>query len=265
MRKYIKESLLDVVTTVNNALLYAAFSGFGKSIGNLRNCLIGKQVIVVGNAPSLLQYDLTALDGKPLILLNLAAKLVDRMGHGDRTHLVVDINALRECGGFRSERITRYVRAHTNPRGRLPYRQLLRKSNLQDTYYLRHRHRWAMGARLPVWNCDNRVEMVKNVGALPFRDVGLSVAFSAIQLARFMGADRIVLLGVDFSYGKTGGENHAVRSDTVVPNAELAKKALVMINTMKQFADRLNVDGRTPRLFRVGARESLSFLPETTL
>lgn len=152
------------------------------SLADLKDCLTGKRIFIIGNGPSLRQTDLTRLRNEYTIGLNRISLNYGNMGFQPTFHCAVNDHVLRQFGpdfdGLDSIRLYGAV-------GR-PY-----VKNTWNAFFLEYgdplifyrdisRHIWASG-----W----------------------TVTFNAMQLAFHLGCSEAVLVGVDHNFVHSGPAN----------------------------------------------------------
>lgn len=163
-----------------------------------RGRLAGRTVFLLGTGPSLVRTPVERMRGEPVIFLNNAYKLRDRVGADCPVYLCTDFLRLRE------------IRPDLEA---LPGLKLCSTDRVAapglpiDLYQPPLHFLMPKVAWLPE---PGRVRPhVMLHGFEPDLRRGLylghSVVFSAIQVAHFLGASRVVLVGIDMDYAAPGG------------------------------------------------------------
>ena len=147
-------------------------------------------IFCVGSGYSLKRQDLSLLRGQNVILLNHAYNLADKVVFGKAFTMVQDVNRLNELSTVLMRRSEIKIVAITEFGAEQAPRPLR-----PDYIYFKPRMDFirSMKTIRPIVSIDPRFSTNPLFGFY----TGHSVVFSAIQLAYFMGARRIVLLGID--------------------------------------------------------------------
>jgi hypothetical protein len=179
-------------------LRYAVTSGLYRRAADhrawletLRGSLSGRPLLVVGNGPSLLHTPLDELSAVPAIGMNKIDLLFPRTRW--RPQYIVCTNSM-------------VVRQHRDAFERstipvlLPYK-VRRQVDVRRAQSIHFFNAWA--------SADFSRDFAQGVGRSP------TVTYTALQLAYFLGANPVVLVGVDHRFkGVSGPANTYVRSDT---------------------------------------------------
>lgn len=157
-------------------------SAHAKHLESLKDKYRGKPILVVGNGPSLNKTPLESFSHIPSIGMNK----IDLLFHRSlwRPDFVICTNSA-------------VVQQH---------REIFERSEVP--IYLAWKNRWFIkGAHRHIHYFDLNVnekfsrDIAKTVGS------GATVAFSALQFAYYMGADPVILVGVDHNFDRSGGRN----------------------------------------------------------
>ncbi len=169
-----------------------------------QGCLAGEVVFCLGNGPSLLSQDSSLLEGCNVISTNYGFRYLEKCRQlGKVFNLVTDSGRLLELVGDLSNS---------------PFPSFVAPSALTNEWMdsIDNHHRLVilnMMQRFDCgpkgWNVDYVAKIGSDFGLMNHLDsCGYSVIFGAIQLAYFVGASTIVLLGVDMDY--SGATKHFV-------------------------------------------------------
>lgn len=163
-------------------------------ISTLANTHRDQTIYCVGNGPSVKTQDLSLLNGKIALLTNRAHQLLERFTPRVGYNVVTDTEAFNKLGSiFRERPETTFVASHrlVNP--------YLTPELCVD------RHLYLLPAFM--WSSTQKSIYPEAIAAPGFSHdirrclyLGESVIFGAIQIARYLGARRIVLVGVDMNY-----------------------------------------------------------------
>jgi hypothetical protein len=158
----------------------------------------GKTIFVVGNGPSLTEQQISFVSNHCFIATNRAYQLfpdASFMNGGNGFLVINDFSRAQEVLPTLPEAYQQVVYGCPDPENILASQQLLRNG------FLFARCHW--GVRLNQWDVyltdNDKCQAFSHdfkAGYYP----GHSVAFSAIQLAAYLGAKRIVLIGCDMNY-----------------------------------------------------------------
>jgi hypothetical protein len=175
----------------------------------LRNMHAGQTIYCVGNGPSLKQQNLDLLDGKMVLLTNRAFALLEQFSPAISYNVVGDVHGFNKMGpALITRKETTFVSAHL-----LIGHSLAPEYRSDKFVYLMPAHQWIRN--------DKSISPVVTTGLGFSRDIrqrifwGYSVIFGAIQIACYLGAKRVVLLGVDMNYTGDASKDYAIdRNDT---------------------------------------------------
>jgi hypothetical protein len=150
-------------------------------------------IFCVGSGSSLKRQDLSLLRGQNAILLNHAYNLADKIVFGKAFIMVQDVRRLNELSTILIRRSEIKIIAITEFGAEKAPRPLR-----PDYIYFEPRMDCIRSMKniRPIVSHDPRLSTNPLFGFY----TGHSVVFSAIQLAYFMGARRIVLLGIDMEW-----------------------------------------------------------------
>jgi hypothetical protein len=222
-KKYIKESIFS-------------FSRNGKNIKNLRNIHLGKRCFIIGNGPSLTTADLDKLKNEISFAFNRIYYIFDKTNwrptyycsEDDKTIFKskVEINQLKIENKFFPVNFPWDYKIH------------FKNAN----YYL-----FKYGDR----NVEPRFseDIVKGIYW------GNTVAYTAIQMAVYMGIKEIYLLGVDHNFSKMVNDKGEIvidetakdyfsekynkdKDDLYIPNIEISTRAFT---AAKKYADKHSI------------------------
>lgn len=169
-----------------------------------QGCLAGEVVFCLGNGPSLLSQDCSLLEGCNVISTNYGFRYLEKCRQPGRVfNLVTDSGRLLELLGDLSNS---------------PFPSFVAPSQLTEKWMscVDKQHRLVvldtkqnLELGCSGWNVEPKPEIGSDFQLSRCLDhCGYSVAFAAIQLARFLGSSTIVLLGVDMDY--SGATKHFV-------------------------------------------------------
>jgi hypothetical protein len=164
----------------------------------LRGSLAGQTVFCLGTGPSLNRTDLAPLAGRPVIFLNNAFRLAPDVRPSHPVFLCTDFLRLRE---IRPEIVPMQgLKVCSSDRVMMP--RLPVDLYAQPFNFVMPKLAWVV----------DRKQVRPKVILHGFSDdlaqglyLGHSVVFSAIQLAAYLGATRIALVGIDMDYTSPGG------------------------------------------------------------
>lgn len=173
-----------------------------KKIRKFKNIHYGKTVICIGSGPSMASVDLKLLNNQIVIFVNSSYKLIYDTTPKNAYWIVQDCNSLMENSNVdRSLFSGSFKSVHDLNSFKFKYL-------CNEDVFIK-----------PGFKCVKfglfKVPMVISEGVLFSEDLdynlnlaGNSVIFSAIQLAYYLGAKKILLLGVDMNYGKNISESY---------------------------------------------------------
>jgi hypothetical protein len=167
-------------------------------LSSLQGSWFGRTVFVVGNGPSLNQEQIDYVSTKHLIATNRAYQLFPDASftRGGNAFLVInDFSRAQEVLPSLPLAYQQVVYGCPDPANIFESEQLMRDG------FLFARCHW--GVRLNQWDIyltdNDKCQAFSHDFVLGYYP-GHSVAFSAIQLAAYLGAKRIVLIGCDMAY-----------------------------------------------------------------
>jgi hypothetical protein len=152
------------------------------SLAELRNCLAGERIYIIGNGPSLRRTDLTPLKDKYTIGLNRIYLNYDAMGFQPTFLCAVNDHVLRQFGPDIDE-LDSIKLVWSNCRANI--------RNTWNTFFLEY------GDPLIFYR-----DISHHVWA-----AGWTVTFNAMQLAFHLGCAEAVLVGVDHNFSQSGPPN----------------------------------------------------------
>ncbi|MFT3829174.1 MAG: hypothetical protein QM691_05635 [Opitutaceae bacterium] len=175
----------------------------GDYLQSLAGCCRGETLFCLGNGPSLARQDPELLAGTNVISTNQGYRFLRNSKTLRTWHLVTDTTRFREVGPELGD--------GCHPAFCAPYRL--------SAEWLELAGRWPNFRVLPTtqfvqWTGETWELAARDTPLCAFRlpheleHCGFSVIFAAIQLAVYLGARRVVLLGVDMDY--SGGHSHFV-------------------------------------------------------
>ncbi len=165
-------------------------------------------IFCLGTGPSLNQEMLQLLDDQIVICTNSAFKVLDRCMPKKAYWFVQDANRLRELQGVDRKVFAASFRSiHFLPAFETG---MISKTDLfvKPTFAFRPTRRGILLPTIVDRGCQFSDDLSRNICL-----AGSSVIFSAIQLAAYMGASKIVLLGVDMHYTADAATSHFDGSD----------------------------------------------------
>ena len=160
----------------------------------LKNRHFGETVFCLGNGPSLNQQKLDLLDGKIVLLTNRAFLLLDRFRPRIAYNVVGDVHGFNKIGDSLMARPeTAFVSCH------LLCGYALNREYCSDKHlYLMPAFKWQRNAGIIQPQVLVSTGFSRNITHRIYW--GYSVIFGAIQIACYLGARRVVMLGVDMNY-----------------------------------------------------------------
>ncbi|WP_156797875.1 hypothetical protein [Synechococcus sp. CB0205] len=216
----------------------------------------GKTVVCIGNGPSLNNTDISALNGQLLIGTNRAYELLDIINARGFELVIQDSHRLQEIApSLDGLGVPLLLGSHD-----LTSAQFIH-SKTKETLYFAPKliFKRDCSSLVPA------VDMGLGFSTSPLKGLfyGHSVIFSAIQIAFFYGAKRIILIGVDMDYS---GASHFVDGvPNIWPSFSYEKHCRGMFIYFKKFLDNhgcqlINATpgGKVDVLPRLGLREALT-------
>jgi hypothetical protein len=203
----------------------------------LKNRHVGETIFCLGNGPSLNQQKLGLLDGKIVLLTNRAFRLLDRFRPGIAYNVVGDVHGFNKIGDSLMARPeTAFVSCH------LLSGYALNREYCSDKHlYLMPAFKWQRNAGII------RPQVLLSTGFS--RDIthriywGYSVIFGAIQIACYLGARRVVMVGVDMNYTGDPAKDYAnPRNDAPNWTMDYDVHAKPMFEFFVRELKRLNVE-----------------------
>ena len=177
----------------------------------LKNRHLGETIFCLGNGPSLNQQKLDLLDGKIVLLTNRAFQLLDRFRPGIAYNVVGDVHGFNKIGDSLMARPeTAFVSCH------LLAEYALKREYCSDKHlYLMPAFKWQRNAGIIQPQVLSSTGFSRDITHRIY--LGYSVIFGAIQIACYLGARRVVMVGVDMNYTGDPAKDYAMpRND--VPN-----------------------------------------------
>jgi len=174
----------------------------------LKNRHAGETIFCLGNGPSLNQQNLNLLDGKTVLLTNRAFQLLDRFQPGTAYNVVHDVQAFNKIG---DSLMIRPETAFVSCSFLADY--ALKSEYCSDKHlYLMPAYKWQRNAGIIQPQVLYSPGFSRDITQRIY--VGYSVIFHAVQVACYLGARRIVMLGVDMNYTGDPAKDYAiVRND----------------------------------------------------
>lgn len=199
------------------------------AIRKIRRRHKGETIFCVGLGPSLQYEDLSLLKGKIVIFLNNSYQLLDRIEPAYSYWLVQDENRLEELKDVDRRQFSQSFRTmHNLNRFR---RNLLRKEDV----FIKPEFIFRTSGKSLYPDAYESDKLFSNDLSKNICLAGHNVVFSALQIAKYMGATNAVLLGMDFSYGTNANDSYFLTgssNNTAVsfkPNnfGDIARRALL--------------------------------------
>lgn len=223
IRKYIKESIFS-------------YSGKGKDIKNLKNIHLNKRCFIIGNGPSLTAEDLDKLKNEITFAFNRIYYIFDKTDWRPTYYCSEDDKTI-----FKSnEEINKLKIENKFFPVNFPWDYKIHFKNAK--YYI-----FKFGDRNVEPNFSE--DIVKGIYW------GNTVAYTAIQMAVYMGIKEIYLLGVDHNFSKMVNDKGEIvidktardyfterynndKEDLYIPNIEVSTRAFT---AAKKYADDHNI------------------------
>ena len=162
-------------------------------LSRFRDIHRGERIFIVCNGPSLNAMDLTPLRGQIVFGLNKIFLGLDRFGFYPRYMAVVNDKVVaQEARALRAMTSVKFVTdraAHILPQGSLTYH--MRTTQIPDPF------------------CHDIARSVRE---------GHTVTFVALQIAHYMGAAEVVIVGMDHRYAQSGPPNAELTMTGPDPN-----------------------------------------------
>lgn len=224
-----------------------------RRINAFRGRHAGETIFCVGAGPSLLQEDVSQLNGQNLIFVNRSFLLTEQVTPGNAYWMVQDFKNLYRYANTNRSQFTASFRTVHNYSFSIRHSPFHPDDVLLLPRVTRSRLGWPV-IQGPGPNLS--LDLADHIGMTP------SVMFSAIQIAAYMGSARIALLGFDLSY----------RQDQVhfYPEAPRAKPAAffgsyeeALRPVLQQYDQVLNAD--RPRLVNCSRSTRDDVLPKMSL
>lgn len=149
-----------------------------------KNKYIGKKCFIIGNGPSLKISDLERLNNEITFACNRIYVLFDKTNWRPTFYLCQDPTLVRSCRD-EIKRIDKSIIKFIKPTGQ-------RKYDIDGAIYFDNDYEYSFKRITPPFS-DNIENTVYD---------GLSITYTALQIAAYMGFSRIYLLGVDCNYSK---------------------------------------------------------------
>ncbi|MGZ8991806.1 MAG: hypothetical protein ACXW23_18010 [Telluria sp.] len=173
----------------------------------MKDCWSGEDVYCVGTGPSINETDLKKLDGKRVIFLNNAFTLLSEFEPNDPVCMITDdLRAMELRGALSRQKIRvvcstdRVLNPDVDPSiFRAPFTFVMPKLDVSTT----SRH----------VNMAISTKMSLSADLQSGVYLGKSVLFPAIQLAAYMGARSIVLVGIDMNMNQGVYFSSAIRGN----------------------------------------------------
>ena len=170
----------------------------------LKNRHLGETIFCLGNGPSLNQQRLDLLDGKIVLLTNRAFQLLDRFRPGIAYNVVADVHGFNKIGDSLMARPEiAFVSCHL-----LAGYALKREYCSEKHVYLMPAFKWQRTAGIIQPGPWLATGFSRDITRRIY--LGYSVIFCAIQIACHLGAERVVMLGVDMNYTGDSAKDYAI-------------------------------------------------------
>lgn len=199
----------------------------------------GRTVFCVGNGPSLRGQDLSALTDEVVVCTNRAFLIPQLVHAKERIHVFSDVGRISEVGDQLDDAFPDDVKLFT-----------INKYDMQALSIMRKQSGWLFIPPISrLRRCRNMLGVVTSSNIGFSHDIskeiytGYTVIFSAIQIARYLGASRIVMLGVDMTIGVKSAQTHVV--DGVVnlmPEFDYERHAKPMFEYFREELSRSGVE-----------------------
>lgn len=189
----------------------------------------GETIFCIGLGPSLQYEDLSLLKGKTVFFLNNSYQLLEAIQPANSYWLVQDENRLEELKDIDRNKFTQSFRTMHN------LRRFSRSLIDVRDVFIKPEFLFRTAGKSLYPDAYESDKLFSNDLSQNICLAGHNVVFSALQIAKYMGATNAILLGMDFSYGvdvRTSyyptiaeGSSHV----SFKPNnfGELARRALV--------------------------------------
>lgn len=166
-------------------------------LSQLRDKFKGRSIVCIGNGPSINKTDISQLNNQVCIGVNIAYKLLPDISPQYFVSMVQDPKRFNEIQSELKELNHHLMLSNCNHHeNHYPPSWVDVTNKLISVYILKHR--WAINRN------GAKIESIFSEGFEKdfHRGVfcGHTVIFSAIQLAYFMGAKRIICIGIDMDY-----------------------------------------------------------------
>jgi hypothetical protein len=203
----------------------------------LKNRHLGETIFCLGNGPSLNQQNLGLLDGKIVLLTNRAFRLLDRFQPGIAYNVVGDTHGFNKIGDSLMARPeTAFVSCHSL------YAYALKREYCSDKHlYLMPAYKWQRNAGTIQPQVLPAIGFSRDITQRIY--LGYSVIFHAIQIAYYLGARRVVMVGVDMNYTGDPAKDYAIaRNDVPHATMDYDVQAKPMFEFFVRELKRLNVE-----------------------
>lgn len=179
----------------NFLLRHFQITSWGRNIKKLHNKYEGKRCFIIGNGPSLTPDDLDKIKNEYSFGFNRIYYIFDKTEWRPTFYCTQDLKFAKAAKHEIAKNITnKYLFAPINFKW-------FERINIDSCYLFNAKY---AGFNTPVYS-DNPAAYI---------GVGNTVAFTAIQLATFMGFKEIYLLGVDHSFKSYQNENGEIVFDS---------------------------------------------------
>lgn len=181
--------------------LLRKFQSYSLQLRALRGSAAGRTVFVVGSGPSLKQTDLSALAGHVVIAVNSSYKLLLERGIHPDYLLIEDrfsAKSISESGDLNMLTKTKLLIALSNSDLNFPKETIFYQTNHPtDQEYF-----------------EQNLQFSKSFSSIVF--LGGAIIFQALQFTYLLKAKEVILLGVDFNYGKAFIERFDKQQGTTI-------------------------------------------------
>lgn len=234
MVKVLKDIIKLIIHYISILVAYIITSN--KKLKELENSKSNKTIYCVGGGPSLNSIDLSMLNGKQVILTNFSYKILDKCQPDFSISLVQDTRRMYDMRNV-NRSLFDYSIKSVYGRPILLLKFLWEKS-IRNSDILMIPKMYGI-YRDTKWKKEDLLSGKKINGNI---QIGSSIILTAIQLAYYMGAKRIVLVGVDLIHTPTlthFDDNREI-DRKMVGQYEVFDK---MISDLKDISEILNIKG----------------------
>jgi hypothetical protein len=249
---------------VAHRVLHLRMESHRVKIRHFKNIHKGNKILCIGAGPSLQQVDPGQIAGYPCILTNHTYPLFNGYTPRHAYHLSIDDARTLETFRLQLPWGCHYFKSFSGiGKLRLHHALLLRFKGDSTFLFPRMQQYTISGLRFRIpLHADAAFSDDLQTG---YVDSGSSVIFTAIQLAAYMGASHIGLLGVDMNYGVSPQTSYAFPSVSgqqfIGANhphiSEYYRRAMLSFRLYNQLFN----GGPSPRLFNLSGSNQEQTLP----